>query len=372
MKLMSRARVVPLAVVAVAVLILSLGGILLGRAESKTNKVALSVAPKPVTVVAATKTTYRDARHYVGTLEPWLEAKVGPQFVSAYVDSVLVRPGAKVKQGDVIATLDCRNASAESRAVNMQARALEARQRAIANEVGRVNNLLDGGFVSVNEAEQKSAQSETEQAQLLAAKAKLLSSTLEVGDCVLRAPFDGDVAARAVDPGAFVRPGANVATVVDRTTMRITGEAPEVDFDIVAPGTPVTLHLLATKRDLKTTITRRAPAADDATRTVHFEIDVANPTGDIPARTTAEIRIEVGEPRPACELPLIAASIRGAKAKLFVVENGVAHARTLPFLGEREGSLFVPLDLAPGSRVVTEGRALLDDGDHVNAQEQRP
>ena len=32
-------------------------------------------------------------------------------------------------------------------------------------------------------------------------------ATLEVNDCVLRAPFDGEIAARSVDPGAFVRPG---------------------------------------------------------------------------------------------------------------------------------------------------------------------
>jgi hypothetical protein len=36
--------------------------------------------------------------------------------------------------------------------------------------------------------------------------------------------------------------------------------------------------------------------------------------------------------------------------------------------GEKGGSLFVDPALRPGSRVVTEGRALLKDGDRVDAQ----
>ena len=69
-----------------------------------------------VTVIVARETTFRDRRRYVGTLRPWIEASVGPQYISVYVDTVLVRPGATVRRGDVIATLDCRNASASSQA----------------------------------------------------------------------------------------------------------------------------------------------------------------------------------------------------------------------------------------------------------------
>jgi len=37
-----------------------------------------------------------------------------------------------------------------------------------------------------------------------------------VSDCVLRAPFDGEIATRLVDPGAFVRPGTSIVSVIDR------------------------------------------------------------------------------------------------------------------------------------------------------------
>jgi len=362
-------KAVPLVIGAVVTVILALGAFMMWRAEAKTNKVALSATAKPASVVAAIAATYRPSRTYIGTLEPWVEASVGPQFVSAYVDTVLVRPGAVVKRGEVIATLDCRNASAAQQAVANQARALDARQMALSHQAARTQGLLDGGFVSPNEAEQQVATSAAELAELEATKSKLAGTALEVGDCVLRAPFDGEVARRMIDPGAFVRPGTSIVTVVDRSTVRMTADAPELDFDVVSAGTPVKIHVFATNKDFAATITRRAPAADLGTRTVHFEIDVVDPNREIPVGTTGEVHIDVGDPVPATEIPLYAATLRGSKASIFTVEANVAHSRTFAVKGEIGGTLYVDSALAAGTEVVTEGRALLEDGDRVAAKE---
>jgi RND family efflux transporter MFP subunit len=367
-----RRPIVPIVIVALAGSILLGGALMLVHAESKTNHVALASTPKPVTVVEAIETTFRPSRAYVGTLEPWVEAKIGPQLVAGYVDTVLVRPGAIVNKGDVLATLDCRNANASSQAVAMQARALEARQQALAHESTREQGLLDGGFISPNEVEQKVAQSAEQEAQLLATKAKLLGTSLEVSDCVLRAPFQGEIANRSIDPGAFVRPGAAIVTLVDRSTVRIVADAPEVDFGAIAPGTKVDVTFLATKKSLVATIARRAPAADPLTRTLHFELDVEDPARTLPVGTTADLRIEVGEPEMTTEIPLSAATVRGAKASVFVVEDAVAHKRTFDVKGEREGHLFLDRALKPQTRVVTEGRALLSDNDRVTASLEQP
>lgn len=362
---------VPIAITGGVLVLLLLGILLLRHAESGTNKIALNSTAKPVTVVATTETTFRSSRTYVGTLEPWIRAAIGPQLVSAYVDTVLVRPGSIVKKGDVIATLDCRNASATSQAVAMQARAMDARQKALAHESSRVQGLLDGGFVSANEAEQKAAQSAEEQAQLLATQAKLLGTALEVNDCVLRSPFDGEIATRSFDPGAFVRPGAAIVSLVDRSIVRVSGDAPELDFAVVAPGTEVKIHVLSTGQDVVGKVSRRAPAADEGTRTVHFEVDVPNADRSIPVGTTGEISIDVGQPTPAVEVPLLAAAVRGTKASVFVIENGVAHARVFLMLGERGGKVYLDSALKAGSLVVTEGRALLNEGDKVSAESEK-
>lgn len=353
---------------------LALGTIVLSvRAAHKQNHVELSGSPHLVSATPARAAQYRDTRTYVGAVEPWVEANVGPQYISGYLDSVLVRPGAAVRRGEVLATLDCSNPSAESRAIAMRAKAVDAELRAKADEARRLSTMLDGGFVAPNEVEQKTAASNAAEAQLLEANARLLGATLDVRDCILRAPFDGEVGTRSFDPGAFVHPGASIVSVVDRSIVRVTVDAPEKDFDALSPSTEVQIRMLATGVRLTAPIARRAPRANPSTRTIHFEADVPNADRAYPVGTTAIVEIAVGKPVAATEIPLYAATQQEGKAKLFVIQRNVAKSRTLAVLGETAGSVFfAPSALPEGTLVVTEGRALLSDGDRVRYQLDQP
>jgi RND family efflux transporter MFP subunit len=327
-----------------------------------------------VSFVTAAQAAYRDTLSYVGTLESWVEANVGPQYISAYVRTVEVRPGDRVVRGGVVATLDCSNPIAWSGVANMEARATMAKQRALAAESERVRSMVPGGFVAINDAEQKTAASEAEHAQMLAAQQRLTSASLSVHDCILRAPFDGEVATRAIDPGAFVRPGEAIVSIVDRGVVRATADAPERDFPFIAEGTEVDVRALSLSTDFHAKISRRAPKADPRTRTVHFEVDIPDPGKILPVGTTGVIHLGVGAPRPASEIPIYAAQTDGDKASLFVVEGAVVHKRRIAVLGEVAGTLYLdPTQLPPGAAVVTEGRALLHDGDRVSpAADSKP
>jgi RND family efflux transporter MFP subunit len=196
----------------------------------------------------------------------------------------------------------------------------------------------------------------------------MIGGSLEVNDCILRAPFDGEVATRTVDPGAFVRPGPAIVSIVDRDTIRMTADVPENNFDIVAPGKKVNVFIYATSKTLDGTISRRAPSADPGTRTVHVEVDIPDPQRQIPVGTTGELRVEAGAPIPAVRIPLSAATIGDTKATIFVVQGSTAHAKTLPVLGESQGAIYAnPGEVPPDAHVVTEGRSLLKDGDGVLA-----
>ncbi|MGZ3441754.1 MAG: efflux RND transporter periplasmic adaptor subunit, partial [Polyangia bacterium] len=352
----------------VAVVLIAMVG-MYWRAASRTNHVAMSASARPVSVERAKASSFRPVRTYIGTSAAWNAARVGPQYVSAYVGTVLVRPGAIVKRGEVLATLDCRNASAATREIAARAHAIEERQSAIQHEAERTKEMQQGGFASANELEQLTAKSAAEKAEAESMRASLVSRSLEVDDCILRAPFAGEVSERFVDPGAYLRPGNPVATIIDRTQVRIVADAPESDFTIVAAGTPIKIEVEATGARLQAVVSRRAPAADDATRTVHFEIDVPNANHVLPVGSTARLTIDVGEPQPAAEVPLRAATVRGDKATLFTVQDGVAKSEILKVFGESGGSLFVDPKLKAGTPVVIEGRALLDDGDKVAAKE---
>jgi membrane fusion protein (multidrug efflux system) len=358
------ARVIVYIAIGVVAVIL-IGGVLYDRATAGTNRTTLAQVPKGVTTVEAVAAPFQERRRYVGTVEPWLQAKIGPQMVSAYVDTVLVRPGARVKRGEVVATLDCRSSSASNQAIAAQARALDAVRTASASEAARVASLLDGKYVSQNEVDLKNADAASKSAQVVALQAQMLNSSLQVDDCVLRAPFDGEIAERTGDPGMFARPGTSMVTEVDRHIVRITADVPEDDFANVAPDTEVRVHLLATGRDLTAKISRRAPSADADTRTVHIELDLDDPTRTIPTHTTAELSLDVGAPIPATAIPLIAATVHGSKTNVFEVADGIAHSTRAKLIGERSGVYYVEPTLKAGTQVVTEGRGLLDDHDKV-------
>lgn len=362
------AKRVPVVIAALVLVVLVLGAVLYRFSKSGENRVAIDAEPKSVAVVAAKAASFRPSRRYVGTLEPWLSARIGPQLASGFVDTVLVRPGALVKKGEVLATLDCRNASAANRAVAQQARALEARQGAASREAARLAELLEGGFVSPNEVEQKQAQSAANEAQVQSLLAQSAGRALEVSDCVLRAPFDGEVSSRLADPGTFVRPGTTIVELVDRSVVRLTGDVPEIDLAAVPPKTPVRIRFLSNEKVLTGLVARRAPSADPGTRTVHFEIDVPNPARELAVGTTAEITVDVGEPVPALEIPLLAAKVRGKAATVFVVDGAVARKASVSVTGELGGSLFVTGDLEDGALVVTQGRSLLENNDRVVAK----
>lgn len=363
-----RRRRIVVGLTGASILLLLCGALLLHRADKRVNRVALSESPRPVGAVQAALASYADRREYVGAVESWIEASVGPQYISAYVSTVLVRPGDSVRRGQVVATLDCAHPSAASRAFEMRARAIQEQQRALADEAARQRQMLGGGFIAPNEVERTSAQSSSEAARLEETQAQLQMAALEVRDCALKAPFDGDIATRTVDPGAFVHPGATMLSIVDRKTVRVVVDAPEKDFEIVRTGVPVQITMLSTGARVDAGVSRRAPKADPSTRTIHFEVDVSDPERRYPTGTTAVVHVDVGKPVPAVRIPLEAATQESGKAKLFVVRGSVARLQALKVLGERGGSLFFdPKVLAPGTWVVTDGRAVLVDGEAVQA-----
>jgi len=73
-----RRPLVPLAIGIGTLFIIAAGATMVVRAEAQVNKISLSQSAKPVTVVEAERLTFRGARSYVGTIEFWVEAKIGP------------------------------------------------------------------------------------------------------------------------------------------------------------------------------------------------------------------------------------------------------------------------------------------------------
>ena len=213
-----------------------------------------------------------------------------------------------------------------------QAKAVAKRQRATADQAARTRSLLDGGFVSQNEAELLTASSESEARRARGPARNSIEDALDVNDCVLVAPFDGEVSLRPGRPWFVRPPGHRDARVVDRNTVRMTADAPESDFDSIPPGTGVTVHVVATT----STSLRRSPAARpsaDPARGPPLRDRHRQLYRRIPVDTTGELHVPVGEPVAVWQFRS-GRDDDDRKATFFTVEGGTAHARVLAELGE--------------------------------------
>ena len=333
-------RSIPLVLSLVTTAVVLAGVGLAVRAARRQNHTTLAQSAKFVGVVPARETLYRAEHRYVGAVLAWNEAKLGPQFISGYVTEVRVRPGALVRRGEALAIIEPELAKDRNLASAKQAEAIKARLGFLARESERIQGLEKKGIVSQNDSENKLAEVQSEKAKLEAAQAEMASSDVQFRDTVQRAPFDRGRVICATD-------------------------APEQDHPFLEVGRAVHLRLLATSQELDGKISRVSPAADPATRTLHFEVDLDNKDRAIPVGTSVEMLILENAGQKVIQLPSAAAKVEGTRATVFLLDGDKARKKVLKFLGEREGILFLSPDLPPGAQVVMDGREALEDGDPV-------
>lgn len=128
-------------------------------------------------------------------------------------------------------------------------------------------------------------------AEIATAEARLAESETAIAEidtmlayATLRAPFDGVVTSRHIDPGDFVAGSPAAAAdqqplfhVEQQSRLRVRVAVPERDAAAVDPGDPVSLACDALPgRPLTATVSRVARRLDPATRTMTVEIDLDN------------------------------------------------------------------------------------------------
>lgn len=216
-----------------------------------------------------------------GQLEPWHSVMISAR-VAGTVENLAVDLGEHVKSGDVLLTLS--NDGRDTVVARWQARvrSLEA-DRAAARKL-RSSNLA-------SQSELLNLESE-----LAAATAELAAAKLEVAHLEPRAPFDGIINAREVDPGALVQVGSPLFELVRVDRLKATGQIPQQSSGNVSPGQRVRVDLLDGKQ-LDGVVTFVASAADPSTRSFAVEIAVENPDLRRVAGGSASFRIALPEVR---------------------------------------------------------------------------
>jgi RND family efflux transporter MFP subunit len=197
----------------------------------------------------------------------------------------------------------------------------EARAKIDAARAAVLQSEADVAKAKANEAVARARQGSTE-ADFSRTKALLEYTRI----C---APYAGVVTARNVNRGDFVQPAGALAgkpllTVARAEVVRIFVDVPELDSSLVEPGRKGYVNVEALPDQTVDGKVTRTSWALGANRTLHTEIDIANPDRKLRPGMYTTAHIVLQESPDALVLPVSAIVRDGAKTFCWVVRDGSA------------------------------------------------
>ncbi len=380
-----------------------------GNTEAKLPAKA-EEAPKPIAVslVTAAERPLPTTLDVTGTLMADAQTDIGSEIEQRVVE-VLVERGQHVTAGQVVARLDAEDAKnllheAEASEAQIRERlgltngqsfdALKTPevQQARANmdraeaDHQRFTQLVEEGAVSRAEHDLRRADSLAAKAQyettvnqmrqlyqsLLAQKVRVAMGRKAVEDTIIRAPFSGVIAEKAVNIGRYMKKGDRIATIVRVDPLRIELTIPEGAVAAVRQGQKVSFTVQSyPDRKFEGTIAYVGPAVRADSRALVVEAIVPNPKSLLQPGLFATAHIELPSARPSVMVPAPAVRNEGGVSKLFVVKNDRAEVRIVQPGREVAGSLEVLRGLAVGEIVVSRQVDGLSDGALLAVKEAR-
>lgn len=340
--------------------------------------------------------------------------------VTGRVEQVLVREGDTVQQDAPLVELESaewRAALAQAQASRAQAQArlaglrstgrdaassavaqAQAAQDAAQSEFARVQQLVAQGFLSASRqdearrgrdvaaAQLASARTQVQaigetgtelaqaQAQLTLAQAGIAAAQARLAQTRLRAPADGEVLMRMVEPGQIVQPGkALLALALDGPT-RLSAQVDERFLDQLAIGQSASVLADAYPgRRFAAKVLSISPAVDAQRGAIEVKFALqGQPPAFLREDMTLSIEVETGRRERALVLP-IAALIPTADASIArvrVIEDGRIEERDVGLGLRTLGAAEVHLGLNEGDAVVLDMRLPL--GQRVRARVVEP
>lgn len=285
--------------------------------------------PTPTTlgstdVVSVSTQTISAGPRISGTLEPASKAVLRAEAAGSVV-ALTAELGQTVSQGEVLARIESTALSQAVDSASAGVAAAEAEATNAARELERVTRLKEAGALSSRDQEAAASGKASADARLQAAKANLAGARTQLDGTTARAPMAGVVSERAVSQGDVVSPGAPMFTIIDPSSLRLSGAVPAESAGLLSPGTPVrfTVQGMA-DRSFEGVIERVSPAVDPVTRQIPILVSVPNTEGALMAGLFAEGRVATGS-HEGLVLPADALAADG-KSVLRVRDNKLERA----------------------------------------------
>jgi len=356
-----------------------------------------------VAVVQATRADLSSDLVLTAEFEPFQEVDVMAK-VSGYIKAIKVDIGDRVKEGQLLATLEIpemqddltRAAAAIDEASAELATARDELQRAeSAHDMAHLSysRLLDvskreKGLVPQQDVDEVHSRDLVAEAQVAAAKSHItaceqrirvsqadqarVKTLLQYG--TITAPFTGVVTKRYANTGSLIQAGTAsqsqampVIQLSENSLLRLALPVPESAVPMIHLGEPLDVRVSALNRTFPGRVARFSDKVDQATRTMKTEVDVPNPTLILVPGMYAEVDLVTQQRRNVLSVPAEAVDGSGSSARVYTVQPsgtvrivpvrlGVETARSAEILSG---------DLKEGDSVVVGSRASLKDGSKV-------
>jgi HlyD family secretion protein len=364
--------------VVLAVIILVSAKNMLKKTEVNVTKAYETSSGEPITLLNASG--YVTARR---------KATVAAK-ITGRVREMLVEEGKAVKEGELLAILDEKDAEASLDRARASARVFEAQvagTNAKYNEAKasyeRGKSLFESGFLDNQSLDTLKAnylllesEIKAQKRQIEEARAGSKVAERELINCEVRAPFDGIVISKDAQPGEMVSPFSagggftrtGIVTIVDMNSLEIEVDVNESHLSKVYPDEKVTA-ILDAYPDFKIPAKVRAiiPSADRQKATVKVRIgfESLDPRilPDMGARVSFLKDASTGEKN--VYIAKSAVKTADGKSWVLVVNKGVVEKREI-VLGEEASEAFeVRKGLSEGETVVSESPEELKPGQRV-------
>ncbi len=313
-----------------------------------------------------------------GTLRAVRQSMVGAES-SGVVESLEVIEGDRVHKGDLLGRLrlgetDARLAGglAALRAAETTLRGEELQLDQTRRELRRARDLAARKLVPVAELDNAESVFSVQQAQTDAAVARLAEARAQVdqirpefGKREVRAPFNGVVLERMIEPGTSVSAATSWFTIAEMSATEIYVETDENNLGKLKVGQPAIAVAPAwPDQPFPAKLTQVGPNVDSERGVVGLRLT----SDDLPEfalpNMTIDVNIEVKRTANALALPSSAVSLRG-QPSILVVNKGKLERRRIEILGSNPEWVAVA-GIDAGTTVLRDARGARD-GQRIRA-----
>lgn len=288
-------------------------------------------------------------------IESVRQATVSAQ-IAGQLTQLLVDAGDRVRRGQLLARIDTREVDAQVASAGAQVAQAEAALAQAQLEYNRQKSLVGQGFVSQAALDKADADLKTARAALDAARAGTAQANTGRSFAELRAPIDGVVTRRLMEPGELATPGRGVVEIHDPAALRAVGAIPQFVLPRTARVDRAEIELPSVQRRIKAARVTMLPAADPRllSTQVRAELPADAPPGIVPG-TAAKVLVPVGRSEKLV-VPAAAVVRRSELTAVYVLTEGGGRQLRQVRVGNRvsDDAVEVLAGLAAGERVALD------------------